>query len=195
VFRQRSRDVGAHLGLTPKKYASVRLIGMAASPSADTRRCARSSTNRLSRFSLLTRSKNILPSRFGRSALRSRGLRRAARSRRQTCRASAPYLWTGRALQGNSNGMVILVRVNLFGLTWELVLRAIMVVRTRLIFLFGRPLWAIAATRSQVRCGDRCAIRFKSPRRPWVGFSTAFERVTCYETDCGPKSRANERPW
>jgi hypothetical protein len=27
------------------------------------------------------------------------------------------YLWTGRALQGNSNGMVILVRANLSGLT------------------------------------------------------------------------------
>ena len=62
--------------------------------------------------------------------------------------------------------MVILVRANLSGLTWELVLRAIMVVRTHLIFLFGRPLWAIGASRSQVRWGDRCAIRFKSPRRP-----------------------------
>ena len=29
----------------------------------------------------------------------------------------APHLWTGRALQGNSNGMVILVRANLSGLT------------------------------------------------------------------------------
>jgi hypothetical protein len=37
--------------------------------------------------------------------------------------------------------MVILVRANLSGLTWELVLRAIMVVRTHLIFLFGRPFW------------------------------------------------------
>jgi hypothetical protein len=37
---------------------------------------------------------------------------------------------------------------------------------THLIFLFGRPLWAIGASRSQVRWGDRCAIRFKSPRRP-----------------------------
>ena len=72
----------------------------------------------------------------------------------------------GPAVQGNSNGMVILVRANLSGLTWELVLRAIMVVRTHLIFLFGRPLWAIGASRSQVRWGDRCAIRFKSPRRP-----------------------------
>lgn len=36
--------------------------------------------------------------------------------------------------------MVTLVRANLSGLTWELVLRAIMVVRTHLIFLFGRPL-------------------------------------------------------
>ena len=42
--------------------------------------------------------------------------------------------------------MVILVRANLSGLTWELVLRAIMVVRTHLIFLFGRPLWAIDRT-------------------------------------------------
>jgi hypothetical protein len=75
-------------------------------------------------------------------------------------------LWTGRALQGNSNGMVTLVRANLSGLTWELVLRAIMVVRTHLIFLSGRPLWAIGASRFQVRWGDRCAIRFKSPRRP-----------------------------
>ena len=49
---------------------------------------------------------------------------------------------------------------------WELVLRAIMVVRTHLIFLSGRPLWAIGASRFQVRWGDRCAIRFKSPRRP-----------------------------
>ena len=81
-------------------------------------------------------------------------------------RDHAPHLWTGRVLQGNSNGMVILVRANLSGLTWELVLRAIMVVRTHLIFLFGRPLWAIGASRSQVRWGDRCAIRFKSPRRP-----------------------------
>jgi Transposase IS116/IS110/IS902 family len=72
----------------------------------------------------------------------------------------------GRALQGNSNGMVTLVRANLSGLTWELVLRAIMVVRTHLIFLSGRPLWAIGASRFQVRWGDRCAIRFKSPRRP-----------------------------
>ena len=54
-------------------------------------------------------------------------------------RDHAPHLWTGRALQGNSNGMVILVRANLSGLAWELVLRAIMVVRTHLIFLFGRP--------------------------------------------------------
>ena len=76
----------------------------------------------------------------------------------------ASHLWTGHALQGDSNGMVILVRANLSGLTWELVLRAIMVVRTHLIFLFGRPLWAIGASRSQVRWGDRCAIRFKSPR-------------------------------
>src|SRR5262245_22843521 len=76
-------------------------------------------------------------------------------------RDHAPHLWTGRALQGNSNGMVILVRANLSGLTWELVLRAIMVVRTHLIFLFGRPLWAIGASRSQVRWGDRCAIRFQ----------------------------------
>jgi hypothetical protein len=60
----------------------------------------------------------------------------------------APHLWTGRALQGNSNGMVILVRANLSGLAWELVLRAIMVVRTHLIFLFGRPWWAIGASRS-----------------------------------------------
>ena len=52
------------------------------------------------------------------------------------------------ALQGNSNGMVILVRANLSGLTWELVLRAIMVVRTHLIFLSGRPWWAIGASRS-----------------------------------------------
>ena len=29
----------------------------------------------------------------------------------------ASDLWTGRALQGNSNGMVILVRANLSGLT------------------------------------------------------------------------------
>ena len=43
--------------------------------------------------------------------------------------------------KGISNGMVILVRANLSGLAWELVLRAIMVVRTHLIFLFGRPLW------------------------------------------------------
>ena len=57
-------------------------------------------------------------------------------------------LWTGRALQENSNGMVILVRANLSGLAWELVLRAIMVVRTHLIFLFGRPWWAIGASRS-----------------------------------------------
>ena len=35
-------------------------------------------------------------------------------------RDHAPHLWTGRALQGNSNGMVILVRANLSGLTWEL---------------------------------------------------------------------------
>ena len=69
-------------------------------------------------------------------------------------------------LQGNSNGMVILVRANLSGLTWELVLRAIMVVRTHLIFLFGRPLWAIGASRSQVRWGDRCAIARRRPRRP-----------------------------
>ena len=32
-------------------------------------------------------------------------------------RDHAPHLWTGRALQGNSNGMVILVRANLSGLT------------------------------------------------------------------------------
>ena len=32
--------------------------------------------------------------------------------------------------KGISNGMVILVRANLSGLTWELVLRAIIVVRT-----------------------------------------------------------------
>ena len=68
-----------------------------------------------------------------------------------TGRDHAPHLWTGRALQGNSNGMVILVRANLSGLTWELVLRAIMVVRTHLIFLSGRPLWAIGASRFQVR--------------------------------------------
>jgi hypothetical protein len=91
--------------------------------------------------------------------------------------------------------MVILVRANLSGLTWELVLRAIMVVRTHLIFLFGRPLWAIGASRSQVRWGDRCAIRFKSPRRPGWAFFHSFERVTRYETDCGSKSDANERPW
>ena len=63
-------------------------------------------------------------------------------------RDHAPYLWTGSALQGNSNGMVILVRANLSGLAWEFVLRAIMVVRTHLIFLFGRPWWAIGASRS-----------------------------------------------
>jgi hypothetical protein len=40
-------------------------------------------------------------------------------------RDHAPHLWTGRALQGNSNGMVILVRANLSGVTWELMLRAI----------------------------------------------------------------------
>ena len=34
-------------------------------------------------------------------------------------RRLAVILWTGRALQGNSNGMVILVRANLSGLTWE----------------------------------------------------------------------------
>jgi hypothetical protein len=28
-----------------------------------------------------------------------------------------------------------------------------------------------------------------------VGFSTAFEGLTRYETYCGSKSRANERPW
>src|SRR6476661_4391125 len=91
------------------------------------------------------------------------GGRRASAS---LSRDHASHLWTGHALQGDSNGMVILVRANLSGLTWELVLRAIMVVRTHLIFLFGRPLWAIGASRSQVRWGDRCAIRFKSPRRP-----------------------------
>jgi hypothetical protein len=78
-----------------------------------------------------------------------------ARDEKSDCRAGATagrnhasHLWTGRALQGNSNGMVILVRANLSGLAWELVLRAIMVVRTHLIFLFGRPWWAIGASRS-----------------------------------------------
>ena len=97
---------------------------------------------------------------------RRRGIKKARSTGAPVGRDHAPHLWTGRALQGNSNGMVILVRANLSGLTWELVLRAIMVVRTHLIFLFGRPLWAIGASRSQVRWGDRCAIRFKSPRRP-----------------------------
>ena len=63
--------------------------------------------------------------------------RQVSRHEKSDCRAGAtagrnhaPHLWTGRALQGNSNGMVILVRANLSGLTWELVLRAIIVVRT-----------------------------------------------------------------
>ena len=97
---------------------------------------------------------------------RHRGMKKAIVALARRLAVIMHRLWTGRALQGNSNGMVILVRANLSGLTWELVLRAIMVVRTHLIFLFGRPLWAIGASRSQVRWGDRCAIRFKSPRRP-----------------------------
>ena len=91
--------------------------------------------------------------------------------------------------------MVILVRANLSGLTWELVLRAIMVVRTHLIFLFGRPFWGHRCIQVSGALGRPLCHPFQITSQTRVGrFSTAFERVTRYETDCGSKSRANERP-
>ena len=91
--------------------------------------------------------------------------------------------------------MVILVRANLSGLTWELVFRAIMVVRTHLIFLFGRPLWGHRCIQVSGALGRPLCHPFQITSQTRVGFSTAFEGVTRYETDCGSKSRANERPW
>ena len=92
--------------------------------------------------------------------------------------------------------MVILVRANLSGLAWELVLRAIMVVRTHLIFLFGRPLWGHRCIQVSGALGRPLCHPFQITSQTRVGvFPQPLNRVTRYETDCGSKSRANERPW
>ena len=96
-----------------------------------------------SALALLTRSKKYSDIRvWGLGIAKRRGFRRAAVAVARKLAVLMHRIYGPAAcLQGNSNGMVILVRANLSGLTWELVLRAIMVVRTHLIFLFGRPFW------------------------------------------------------
>ena len=87
--------------------------------------------------------------------------------------------------------MVTLVRANLSGLTWELVLRAIMVVRTHLIFLFGRPLWGHRCIQVSGALGETVVPSISNHLAdPGRRSSTAFELATRHETDCGSKSGA-----
>lgn len=112
---------------------------------------------------------------------------------RRSCTASMDRL---RGARDFETRWPISVLADISGLAWESMLRAIMEIRTYLIFLCGRPLSAMRASRSQVRRRRRCAIRFKSPRRPWQEDQRHSEHLMPYTSLVGGSdSRANERPW